>query len=162
MTNWTHSFRQTTVVAAVMAAIGFATTSVMSKPGRDDSSNDLGRAIDSGRAKNVILFIGDGMGDSEITIARNYQAGAGGRLWLDTLPLTGAYTTYSLDESNPSLVDYVPDSAATGTAWATGQKTSNGRISSVAGTGSAVTSYSTILELAQKRGFKTGNVSTAA
>ena len=29
------------------------------------------------------------MGDSEITIARNYQVGANGRLWMDTLPLTG-------------------------------------------------------------------------
>lgn len=27
----------------------------------------------SGKAKNVILLIGDGMGNSEITIARNYE-----------------------------------------------------------------------------------------
>jgi alkaline phosphatase/streptomycin-6-phosphatase len=75
--------------------------------------------------------------------------------------LTGAYTTYALQESNPSLIDYVTDSAASGTGWATGYKTSNGRISSVAGTGSAVTRFPTILELAQRAGFKTGNVSTA-
>ena len=31
-------------------------------------------------AKNVILIIGDGMGDSEITIGRNYLKGAGGFL----------------------------------------------------------------------------------
>ena len=31
-----------------------------------------------GHARNVILLIGDGMGDSEITIARNYTVGAGG------------------------------------------------------------------------------------
>jgi alkaline phosphatase len=78
-----------------------------------------------------VLFIGDGMGDSEITIARNYQVGARGRLWMDTLPYTGEYTTYALQESIPSLIDYVTDSAASGTAWATGYKTSNGRISSV-------------------------------
>jgi alkaline phosphatase/streptomycin-6-phosphatase len=101
------------------------------------------------------------MGDSEITIARNYQVGANGRLWMDTLPLTGAYTTYALQESNPSLIDYVTDSAASGTGWATGFKTSNGRISSVAGTGNTVTRLTTILELAQRAGFKTGNVSTA-
>ncbi|RAN85652.1 alkaline phosphatase, partial [Bacillus sp. SRB_28] len=29
-------------------------------------------------AKNIILLIGDGMGDSEITAARNYAEGAGG------------------------------------------------------------------------------------
>ena len=49
------------------------------------------------------------MGDSEITGARNYQVGANGRLWMDTLPLTGEYTTYALQESNPSLIDYVTD-----------------------------------------------------
>lgn len=29
-------------------------------------------AVGNGTAKNVILFIGDGMGDSEITVARDY------------------------------------------------------------------------------------------
>ena len=90
--------------------------------------------IRGGRAKNIILFIGDGMGDSEITAARNYQVGASGRLALDTLPFTGSVTTYSLQESDPSKPDYVTDSAAGGTAWATGQKTSNRRISTSAKT----------------------------
>ena len=141
---------------ALLASVG-----VLTRTNHDDRSRELREAIDGGRAKNVILFLGDGMGDSEITIARNYQAGANGRLWMDRLPLTGAYTTYALQESNPSLIDYVTDSAASGTGWATGYKTSNGRISSVAGTGSAVTRFPTILELAQRAGFKTGNVSTA-
>ena len=58
------------------------------------------------------------MGDSEITIARNCQVGANGRLWMDTLPFTGEYTTYALQESNPSRIDYVTDWAASGTGWA--------------------------------------------
>jgi alkaline phosphatase len=64
------------------------------------------------KARNVILLIGDGMGDSEITIARNYQYGAAGRLAMDELPFTGSATTYSLVEGDPSKVDYVTDSAA--------------------------------------------------
>ena len=96
--------------------------------GRADSSDYL-----AAPAQNVILLIGDGMGDSEITLARNYALGASGRLDLDTLPVTGAYTTYSVQESDPALPDYVTDSAASGTAWATGTKTSNGRISTLAG-----------------------------
>jgi alkaline phosphatase len=150
------------MIAGVVASVGLAAgVSVRTGPGVDDRSTGLREAIAGGRARNVILFLGDGMGDSEITIARNYQVGANGRLWMDTLPLTGAYTTYALQETNPSLIDYVTDSAASGTGWATGFKTSNGRISSVAGTGSAVTRLTTILELAQRAGFKTGNVSTA-
>jgi len=49
----------------------------------------------------VLLFIVDGMGDSAITIARNYAVGAAGRLTMDRLPLTGAYTTYALQEDDP-------------------------------------------------------------
>ena len=48
-----------------------------------------------------------------------------------------------------------------GHRWATGHKTSNGRISSRAGTGNSVTALTTILELAQRAGLRTGNVSTA-
>jgi alkaline phosphatase len=125
-----------------------------------DRTEQVKKAIQGGRARNVILFLGDGMGDSEITIARNYQVGANGRLALDKLPLTGAYTTYAVQESNPKLPDYVTDSAASGSGWATGHKTSNGRISTSAGS-SSVAPMVTILELAQKAGLRTGDVSTA-
>ena len=43
-----------------------------------DQSKTIAQAIDRGRARNVILLIGDGMGDSEITSARNYAYGAAG------------------------------------------------------------------------------------
>jgi len=122
----------------------------------DDSTQLLLDSIAEGPAKNVILLIGDGMGDSEITSARNYEYGAGGMLpGIDALPLTGQYTTYSLDKSGKP--DYVPDSAATGTAWATGTKTYDNAISvDIEGTPQA-----TLLEIAKANGLKTGNVSTA-
>ena len=121
-----------------------------------DQSAKIKRAVDSGRAQNVILLIGDGMGDSEITSARNYQYGAGGRFpGIDALPLTGQYTTYSLTKDGKP--DYVPDSAATGSAWATGTKTYDNAISvDIAGKPQA-----TLLELAKQRGLKTGNVTTS-
>src|SRR5690349_10520972 len=159
--QWTEWKRHLTMTA-VVASLGVVTSvGVPTKADQDDRTRAVRDALDGGRARNVILFLGDGMGDSEITIARNYQSGANGRLWMDTLPLTGEYTTYALQESNPTRIDYVTDSAASGTGWATGVKTSNGRISSVAGTGANVTRLTTILELAQQAGFKTGDVSTA-
>ena len=36
-----------------------------------DQTRAVEKATEGGRARNVILLIGDGMGDSEITIARN-------------------------------------------------------------------------------------------
>jgi alkaline phosphatase len=121
-----------------------------------DSTQLLMDSIKGGPAKNVILLIGDGMGDSEITSARNYAYGAGGTLpGIDALPLTGQYTTYSLDKSGKP--DYVPDSAATGSAWATGTKTYDNAISvDIAGT-----PQDTLVEIAKANGMKTGNVSTA-
>ena len=118
------------VTTLAVATFGLAGTFAAPQPQRARPSEGLREAIDGGRARNVILFLGDGMGDSEMTVARNYQVGAAGRLWMDTLPFTGEYTTFALQESNPSLIDYVTDSAASGTGWATGHKTSNGRVSS--------------------------------
>src|SRR5262245_24704063 len=123
-----------------------------------DRSAVVERAIQPGRARNVILMIGDGMGDSEITMARNYHVGAAGRLALDSLPMTGTWTTYAVQEANPSLPDYVTDSAAGTTAWATGQKTSNGRLATAAGSDLPL---QTIIELAQRHGLRTGSVTTA-
>ncbi len=70
-----------------------------------DQSQVIRDAINSSGAKNVIMLLGDGMGDSEITIARNYEKGAGGSFaGLDALPLTGQYTTYALNkDGKPEL-----------------------------------------------------------
>jgi alkaline phosphatase len=144
------------VWSALLAGAGIAVISVAGRAYHDDDK----REANPGHAKNVILFLGDGMGDSEITIARNYQVGAAGRLTMDSLPMTGAYTTYAVQESDPTLPDYVTDSAASGTGWATGVKTSNGRISTVAGS-TTVSPLATLIELAQRNRLRTGNVTTA-
>ncbi len=113
--------------------------------------------IKSGPAKNVILLIGDGMGDSEITVARNYAVGAGNYFkGLDALPVTGQCTHYSLDKET-GKPDYVTDSAASGTAWATGVKTYNGAV----GVDIHGKPHKTLIELAKEKGLGTGNVSTA-
>src|SRR5262245_60892259 len=127
-----------------------------------DRSRAVKKQIKRGPAKNVILFIGDGMGESEITLARNYALGAAGQFeGIDSLTFTGDVTTYSVQETAPSVPDYVPDSAATGTAWATGKKTSNERVSTLPGVTTPGSDPKTILELAQGAGYATGNVSTA-
>ena len=122
-----------------------------------DQSKTIAQAIDRGRARNVILLIGDGMGDSEITSARNYAYGAAGRFpGIDALPLTGQYTTYSVRKGTDDP-DYVPDSAATGSAWATGTKTYDNAIS----VDTDGVPQRTLLELAKARGLRTGDVTTS-
>ncbi|WP_058973481.1 alkaline phosphatase [Type-D symbiont of Plautia stali] len=122
-----------------------------------DQTEALKASLINTTAKNVILLIGDGMGDSEITAARNQAMGAGGFFpGLDALPLTGQYTHYSLDKKTHKP-NYVTDSAASATAWATGTKSYNGAI----GVDVNGKDQVTILELAKAAGKATGNVSTA-
>ena len=122
-----------------------------------DDTAMLQSVISDGEVKNVILFIGDGMGDSEITIARNYAEGAGGFFkGIDALPMTGQYTHYSLDKAT-GKPDYVTDSAASGTAWATGVKTYNGAIGvDIHGAAARVAAGAR-----QGRGLGTGDITTA-
>ncbi|MBN0043315.1 alkaline phosphatase [Streptomyces actuosus] len=149
------SRRSLTVATALIAATA-AAAAVTTTAGASDTRQQAQHAVKGGKAKNVILLIGDGMGDSEITLARDYTVGADGRLNMDRFPLTGAYTTYAVHEDGTP--EYVTDSAASGTGWATGVKTVNGRISKTPGSDRPVR---TILELAQRNGYATGSVTTA-
>jgi alkaline phosphatase len=146
-------------VVAVLVAVPLATGG----QGRD-ATDQIRSELKGGPAKNVIFFLGDGMGTQEITAARYYQYGAAGRMNVDRLPFTGFQTTWSLKPGTaPYLPDYDPDSASTGTMWATGQKTIDERISQ--GPSAALetpgANLKTVLEVAQKQGKRTGNVSTA-
>jgi alkaline phosphatase len=117
------------------------------------------------RAKNVILFVGDGMGISTVTAARIYQGQKAGRdgvsnkLVFESLPHSAFSRTYSHDSE-------VTDSAPSASAMTTGAKSRNGVInvdSSVeendckAGLAHPLT---TIAELAEIAGMATGAVTT--
>lgn len=122
-----------------------------------DQTAALKASLSDKTVKNVILLIGDGMGDSEITSARNYAEGAGGYFkGIDALPLTGQYTHYSLDKKTHKP-NYVTDSAASATAWSSGVKTYNGAL----GVDVNGKDQPTLLEIAKAAGKATGNVSTA-
>ncbi|MBN2003039.1 MAG: alkaline phosphatase [Anaerolineae bacterium] len=87
----------------------------------DDISFDLSLAstITTATApRNVILFIGDGMGPEQVKAAGIYQNGAPGTLFMESLPYTSTMTTYSANNA-------VTDSAASSTAMATGIKVNN-------------------------------------
>jgi alkaline phosphatase len=117
------------------------------------------------RARNVILFVGDGMGIPTVTAARiraGQLAGGSGEeysLSFDRFPYTAFSKTYTVDHQ-------VPDSAGTMTAIATGVKTRSGTLgvnenvamgdfAAVAGN-----SLATILDIAESRGMATGIVTT--
>jgi alkaline phosphatase len=100
-----------------------------------------------GKAKNVILMIGDGMGVSQITagMIKNNN-----RLNLERFPIVGLHKSYSSD-------NLITDSAAGATAFATGVKTYNGAI----GVSPRKKVLKTILEECEEIGMATGMVSTS-
>jgi alkaline phosphatase len=103
------------------------------------------------QANNLILFIGDGMGQAHRFAAQLLIAGPHGRLTMDRLPYFGMMGTLSRDYGS-----FVTDSAAAATALATGVKTYNGAISvDLEGR-----RPNTILEAAQRAGKATGLVTT--
>jgi alkaline phosphatase len=131
-----------------------------------ERSAEVAAQIDPAKPRNVILIIGDGMDDSMITAARNYEYGAGGRFpALDALPFTGAMTTYGLKAgAGPDYpIAYVSDSAPTASGWSTGHKTIDGRLSQGPSSAANVPgeNYETVLEQYKDDGKLVGNISTA-
>jgi len=120
------------------------------------------------RAKNVILFVGDGMGVSTITASRIYdgqQKGGHGEensLSFEKFPYLALSKTYSVDQQTP-------DSAPTMTAMVTGVKTIGDSISVDQDVEHSepdankinANALKTILEKAKEQGLSVGVVSTA-
>lgn len=118
------------------------------------------------KAKNVILFVGDGMGVSTLTAARILKGqnagelGEEGYLTFEEFPHSALVKTYNVDAQTP-------DSAGTMTAMMSGLKTDvgvigvdedieRGNCATVAGN-----EVITALELAEIKGLSTGVISTA-
>ena len=115
------------------------------------------------KVKNVIYLVGDGMGRTHVTAARERYHGAAGHLAMESLPVVGQVSTYAVEKRSgqPGEADfhpnYVTDSASSATAWSSGVKTYNAALG-VDANGAVVP---TVMELAKQAGYRTGNVSTA-
>jgi alkaline phosphatase len=97
-------------------------------------------------------MIGDGMGTEQVKAAGMYANGQAGTLFFESLPYKGELTNYTATGD-------VPDSAASGTAMATGVKVSTFVVSlAVPGDGSEL---ETLLEYSKARGKSTGLVTTS-
>lgn len=108
--------------------------------------------------KNVILLIGDGMGEAEISVTRNYEYDSGPGMFLDTMETKASAIVISKRNDNAENIAFVGDSASGGTALATGELTSVRRIATTAQYGAPI---KTIAEEAKEKGIKVGLVTTA-
>ena len=137
------------IIAALCAALGGMSTAAAQAP-----------------VRNVILFVGDGMGVSTVTAARIFdgqqrgETGEANVLSFETFPHVALVKTYNVDAQ-------VSDSAGTMTALITGHRARYGMLSvgpqALRGDCEAAQEHAlvTLLEEAEQRGLKTGVVSTA-
>ena len=129
----------------------------------------LGDALDrpqpATRARNVILFIGDGMSLATVTAARIHEGqlrgetGEENSLSFERFPYTGLAKTYNVNSQ-------VPDSAGTATAMLAGVKTRIGVIGVAADVAyddcasAAAHAVPTLLEHAERAGLASGVITT--
>ena len=133
--------------------------------GRKAVATALATPAPPARARNVILFVGDGMGLPTVTAARilqgqlRKQSGEENLLAFERFPSLALVKTYNTDQQ-------IPDSAGTITAILTGVKTKAGVLgvdeAVVRGdpTTVAASRIPTLFEQAQARGLATGVVTT--
>lgn len=110
----------------------------------------LAVTVQAQRAKYVFFFIGDGMGLNQVNTTEMFLGEQAGRIGIQPLtfasfPVAGMATTYSASNS-------ITDSAAGGTALATGSKTYNGAI----GVDVEKETLVSVAEKAKKAGYKVG------
>lgn len=176
-------FKLTTLTAAIAVNLAASGSSMAGSDTPEESAKnwylqgaetaekalvDARKAISNGRrrAKNIILFVGDGMGVSTVTAARIYDGqlkgmkGEENRLFFETFPYLALSKTYNTNQQTP-------DSAGTMTAMMTGMKSKAGvigvsqvldRADCTHMSGNVLT---TALEHAEHIGMSTGIVSTA-
>jgi alkaline phosphatase len=174
-----HAFHNTqTLASAILLAL--ASTSATAANGSFENSPEGWRAHSQDAvkqlkrqkprntpAKNVILFVGDGMGISTVTAARILEGqiqnrdGEINRLAFENLPYLAHSVTASANQQTS-------DSAPTATAMVTGIKTNDGAISVDQNTNrdepnvAVIASHTlkTIMERAEEQGMSTGVVTT--
>lgn len=173
-----RQLHRTRLATALFAASAFMSSgsaianelNVQSEPDYQQGENwleqRLALAEPGTRAKNLILFVGDGMSVTTLTAARILQgqqkgnAGEENALWFEHFPYSALVKTYNTNQQTP-------DSAGTMTALVTGVKTRAGMLSvgpeqdRQTCEGTENHSLKTLLEYASDQGFATGVVTTA-
>lgn len=121
----------------------------------------VNQKLNTNKAKNLVIFIGDGMGLATLMATRSYINDVKTELSFEKFPHTGLAKTYCINYQ-------VPDSACTGTAILTGVKTNYGTIGVSDGVNlrdceaqqDENTHTDSIFTYAQKAGKATGVVTT--
>ena len=166
------SSSSSTLASSSAVVSSTANSSVTNSSVASSSAESSSSSSSVAAPKNVVFFLGDGMGITTLTAARIYGVGEDGELTIDTFPETAFIKTYSNDAQ-------VTDSAPSMAAYMTGVKMNNEVISMTpetkafdengdsylsSGNSTCPTTngqpVTTLLEIAKEAGLATGVVTT--
>lgn len=150
-----------------MGSTDYEDMSFWMKSGQKNLQKILAHRDNEHQAKNVIIFIGDGMGPSTVTAGRILKGQSKGlsgeeyKLVFEDFPSTGFSKTYNVDKQ-------VPDSAGTATAMFSGVKCryrvigfdANAEYNRCDKEINQLSKLTTIVDWAQESGMDTGFVTT--
>ena len=139
------------ICACLLFACGSGDNIELVAIGSDTQPSTALQKASKSKAKNVILFIGDGMGPNQVALAKFATGGPDHKLSFENFPVTGIVYNHSADS-------LYTDSAASATAWATGVKTINRYLAVDA----EKKFLPTIPELLSTKGFNSGLVATSS
>lgn len=145
--NLSKHFKNTMCITIGISLILLNPEFVLPLP--NSSENTLVESPSNPDGLSIILMIGDGMGFEHVKLAQWVEKGVNGTLSMQELPFQGEVQTRNIENT-------VTDSAASGTALATGYKTYNGVLSLTL----ARVELPSILELSQRLNKSTGIVTT--
>ncbi len=126
----------------LVVILGVTFSCTETSPGSETSESQK-----SGKAKNIILLIGDGMGLSQVSSAFYFK---------ESTPHFKRFPTVGLIRTSSTIK--ITDSAAGATAFSTGKKSYNGAI----GVDADTVSQTTILEIASDLGWNSGVIATSS
>lgn len=156
-----HKFKKIGVIASLVAmscgmvGCSLKTSAEVNTNSNIEQSNNV--TVETGTAKYIFMFIGDGMSYPQINAAQIYNGTIENkevvelsRLGFTEFPVTGSASTQD-------STSFAPDSASTATSIASGVKTHSGVIGLEA---DKTTEVTTIAEQLKEKGYKVGIVST--
>lgn len=149
--GWRQAIRWLLCLIVLVAAPPYTSLQLQASP-TAPIQFDATRTSQETAPKNIILLIGDGMGEEHVIAAGMYANGSHNTLVFEDAPYQAKMQTHSANSA-------ITDSAASATAMATGQKVNNGVISmGIPGGGQHL---ETVLEFFRDRCKSTGLVVTS-
>jgi alkaline phosphatase len=146
-------------LGAALLAFAFTAALFAAMPKTDTAKAGVDNGYYGKKAKYVFYFIGDGMGMPQITSTEIFKGALSGSNPMNREIMNFAAFPYQGVQATHSANTFITESAAAGTALATGRKTNNDVLGMDPG---KTVKFKTMAEMAKEKGMKVGIVTSVS